>query len=244
MRKPKFLHKMEVNARRRRSQLLFRLLTASRSPCTVLDVGGTVEYWRTVEVPAGLIERIVLLNTSEQQAAAPFEAVVGDARDLSRFKDKEFDVVFSNSVLGHVGSFEDQCRAASEMRRVGRHYFVQTPNHGFPIDWRTLVPFFHFLPVRAQAWCFERFPVGAYSRASCSADAWNLASRVRNVRGSELGRLFPSATVVKERMLGFTKSFMVHNFPAKLHSAVAVFWPVRESSVMACCCIVDCCFLV
>jgi SAM-dependent methyltransferase len=243
MRKPKFLLTMEANARRRRSLLLVRLLGASRNPCTVLDVGGTIEYWRTVEVPAGLVERIVLLNTFEQQATAPFEAVVGDARDLSRFEDKQFDVVFSNSVLGHVGSFEDQCRAASEIRRVGRHYFVQTPNHGFPIDWRTLIPFFHFLPVRAQAWCFERFAVGAYGRASCSAEAWSLASRVRNIRGTELGQLFPSATIVKERVLGFTKSFMVHNFPSRLHSAVAVLWPIRESSVMACCCIVDCCLL-
>jgi hypothetical protein len=66
---------------------------------------------------------------------------------------------------------------------------------------------------------------------------------VRNIRGTELGQLFPSATIVKERVLGFTKSFMVHNFPSRLHSAVAVLWPIRESSVMACCCIVDCCLL-
>jgi hypothetical protein len=215
MLKAKLFGMVAMTARRRRSDLLVRLLKPLQQPLTILDVGGTVEYWRTVNLPPGLARQIVLLNKFVQQASIPFETVVGDACDLSRYNDCHFDLVFSNSVIGHVGSFADQQRMAREIRRVGKYFFVQTPNHSFPLDWRTLVPFFHFLPVETQAWCFEHFPVGTNNRARNSAEAMHLAVRVRNIRRQELALLFPQANVVNERVLGFTKSFMIHNLPVK-----------------------------
>ena len=71
----------------------------------------------------------------------------GAARDLSRYSDREFDVVFSNSVINVVGDIWDQERMAKEIGRVGKRYFVQAPNRGFLVDWRTLVLCFHLLPV-------------------------------------------------------------------------------------------------
>lgn len=148
--------------------------------------------------------------------------------------------MFSNSVLDHVGSFEDQCLVASEIRRVGKYYLVQTPNHRFPIDWRTLMPFFHGLPARVQAWCFLRFSVGTYGRVSCATEAWQLATRVRNIRQSELPHLFPHANVVREKVAGLTKSFMVHNFPQKLDSASAFISAVPAASSVVECCVLSC----
>lgn len=188
------------------------LLGALDRPIKLLDVGGTTDYWRDVGLAPDSGIQIVLLNTFEQDVSAPFQSVVGDARDLSRFADAQFDVVFSNSVLGHVGTFADQLRMAQEVSRVGYRFFVQTPNDAFPVDWRTRVPLFHFLPPRAQAWCFEHFPVGTYRRASNRAEALHWASRVRNVKRHELPALFPGARVVPEYLLGIPKSFMVHNF--------------------------------
>ena len=215
MPKAKLFDWVETVARRRRNALLVRLLKPLKRPLSILDVGGTIEYWRTMELPSGSASQIVLLNTFEQPANAPFEAVVGDACDLSRYNDRQFDLVFSNSVIGHVGSFSDQHRMAREIRRVGKYFFLQTPSHGFPLDWRTLVPFFHFLPAETQAWCFEHFSVGTYSRARSSAEALHLATRVRNIRRRELALLFPQANVVNERVLGLTKSFMIHTFPVE-----------------------------
>ena len=144
-----------------------------------------------------------------------FSFVIGDARDLSRYPDQSFDLVFSNSVIGHVGDFLEQRRMAREIQRVGRRYFVQTPNHGFPVDWRTLVPFFHFLSPRLQAWCFERMAVGTYPRAADRDKATELAHRIRNVRRYEIPDLFPGATVRNELVFGFTKSFMIHRWFAE-----------------------------
>ena len=99
---------------------------------------------------------------------------------------------------------------AREIRRVGVRHFVQTPNHGFPIDWRTLVPGFHFLPATLQAWCFQRFPVGRYARVDDWQAALELATRIRNIRKEDLPVFFPDSKVVCERFLGLTKSFMIH----------------------------------
>lgn len=53
---------------------------------------------------------------------------------MKQFQDNEFDAVFSNSVIEHVGDYEAQRQMANEIMRVGKRYFVQTPNFYFPIE--------------------------------------------------------------------------------------------------------------
>lgn len=209
--KPAFVAAQELRARRDRFAIFARLCAGLKRPLCILDVGGTTQYWQDQDWQS-LNAEITLLNLSLETVQDPFISVVGDARDLSRYPDKAFDVVHSNSVLSLVGGFDDQLRMASEVRRVGRAYFVQTPNRQFPLDWRTLVPFFHWLPAATQARCFQRMRVGLYPRMDSYTDALYAASRVRDVTESELRMLFPDGTVVKERIAGLTKSFIVHNF--------------------------------
>jgi hypothetical protein len=201
---------LEVKARRRRHQLFEQLLSTVARPVQILDVGGSYEYWRRLDLAVLGDVRIALLNLAKGDEAPPtFTSVVGDARDLSRYADNAFDVVFSNSVLGQVGGAEDQLKMASEIRRVGVRYFVQTPNHNFPIDWRTLVPFFHFLPASVQAMCFRALPVGRYPRARDHATSVEWATRIRDIRRTDIDSLFPGATVVRETYLTLTKSFLI-----------------------------------
>jgi ubiquinone/menaquinone biosynthesis C-methylase UbiE len=194
--------------RARRMELFLRLAGPVPRPATLLDLGGTSDFWRG-QVPEGI--SLSVLNLFEQEPVAGVRVVVGDACNLARFESGSFDIVFSNSVLGHVGGWERQRRLAGEVRRVGRRYFVQTPNQSFLIDWRTLMPFFHWLPPAKQAWVLQRIPVGRYKRVRDPQSALQLATRVRNVTLQELREMFPEATVVSERVLGLTKSFMVHH---------------------------------
>jgi SAM-dependent methyltransferase len=71
--------------------------------------------------------------------------VQGDACALP-FADGEFDVVFSNAVIEHVGDRERQRMLVLEALRVGRRVFLTTPNRRFPIEVHTRLPLVHWLP--------------------------------------------------------------------------------------------------
>ncbi len=196
--------------RRRRFELFKELVAPLPRPVRVLDVGGTENFWRQMNAADADWLEIVLVNVSSQPAtAANVEAVVGDGRDLSPFSDGSFDVVFSNSVIEHVGGWEDQRSMADEMRRVGRLLFVQTPNRFFPIEPHFLFPGFQFLPVRARIALVRRFPLGYHDALPDPEDARRAVEEIRLLTASELRQLFPGARIHRERALGLTKSFVV-----------------------------------
>jgi SAM-dependent methyltransferase len=66
------------------------------------------------------------------------------------FVDGAFDIVFSNAVVEHVGSRADQTQFLSEICRVGRAFFVTTPNRWFPFEHHTGLPLVHYLPAPAH----------------------------------------------------------------------------------------------
>jgi hypothetical protein len=74
--------------------------------------------------------------------------VTASGTDLP-FDDDEFDVAFSNAVIEHVGSRDEQRRFVSELCRVAPRVFLSTPNRWFPVETHTLVPLVHWLPREA-----------------------------------------------------------------------------------------------
>jgi SAM-dependent methyltransferase len=74
------------------------------------------------------------------------------------FSTNQFDIVFSNAVLEHTGRRSSQAAFLKEMCRVGRHFFVTTPNRWFPIEHHTGLPFLHFLPSNAYRAILARTP--------------------------------------------------------------------------------------
>ena len=71
---------------------------------------------------------------------------VADGRALP-FPAHSFDIYFSNAVLEHVGTKEDQRHFLSEACRVSSRVFLSTPNRWFPIDAHTMIPFAHWFPL-------------------------------------------------------------------------------------------------
>ena len=63
------------------------------------------------------------------------------------FEDQEFDIVFSNAVIEHVGTKRNQCFFLREVFRVSKTFFMTTPNRWFPIEHHTGLPLLHFLPL-------------------------------------------------------------------------------------------------
>jgi hypothetical protein len=98
--------------RRKRSYLIRRMIEGAHSrygKCEILDLGGTFKYWNII--PEEFLGRynvhITLLNVADAEVVAPFgrfSCTIGDACDLGRYADGQFDLVHSNSVIEHVGS--------------------------------------------------------------------------------------------------------------------------------------------
>ncbi|HEY0528577.1 MAG TPA: class I SAM-dependent methyltransferase [Gemmatimonadaceae bacterium] len=203
---------LATRLRQRRFGFFLSLLRSLPRPLAILDVGGTQEFWERMGRDALGDVRVTLLNIQKlATSGAMFEGVQGDARDLSRYGDATFDVVFSNSVIEHLGpSFEDQRRMADEIRRVGRRYFVQTPNRYFPVEPHFLMPAFQFWPVSARVWAATHFGLGWYSRFEDAAAATREVKSICLLSESQVRELFPDASIYKEKFLGLTKSFVAY----------------------------------
>ena len=153
---------------------------------------------------------IILLNLIDQKSPYPnITSTIGDAADLSRYRDDEFDVVVSNSVIEHLPTPALQALMASEVQRVAKRVYLQTPNRYFPLEPHFLFPFFGILPMRLRALLLQRMDLGWYKRRPDAEEAMAEVRSVRLMTGSELKHLFPAARFERERVLVFTKSFIV-----------------------------------
>ncbi len=197
--------------RQRRFALFERLLASLPEPRRILDVGGTPGFWEARGYGSRTGTEIVLFNlVAFETTHGNMTSLVGDAADLSRFADGSFEVVFSNSVIEHLETLERQQRMAAEIRRVGRRYFLQTPNFWFPLEPHFLFPGFQFLPVRIRVGILRRFGIGHYRRTPDAAAAEQAIRLIRLMKGRELRTAFPGGRFWRERFLGLTKSFIVY----------------------------------
>lgn len=203
--------------RARRARRIIELISAAhrmRGECRILDVGGTLAYWHIL--PPGFLRehrvRITLLNLRafpvDAAAADVFESVAGDACSMPEYGDGAFDLVHSNSVIEHVGLWDNMQRMANEVRRIGRAYYVQTPNFWFPMEPHYLFPFLHWMPFPWRVWLAQRMSLGSWPKAGSvgAAVAAQQSAILLNARMMEA--LFPDARISRERVVGLPKSLI------------------------------------
>jgi len=208
--------------RKRRFILLLRnieLIQYPKEPIFILDIGGTAWFWNLyapilaktgkryhieiLNVPG--FNDIELLPVSEK---ITFSRTSGDAKNLEAYQDQSVDVVFSNSVIEHVGSFSDQQKMAQEICRVGRFHFVQTPDATFPVEPHFQFPFWTILPEQFRIWLLTRFNIGWFPKHKTEAEARATLSSIQLLTFQEFKRLFPESKLLKERFMGLSKSFL------------------------------------
>ncbi len=175
----------------------------------VLDLGGKPSFWSDDAVVGRPLE-ITCLNLraqprTETVGQATIEVVVGDATEPP-VDPADYDLVFSNSVVEHVGG-PDAIAAFADVTRLGRQYFLQTPNRFFPIEPHFVLPLHFVLPRKVKAaivmW-WDRGPRRrTYLQALARVDEIHLLTK------RELQLLFPDATIEVERKWLLPKSFMV-----------------------------------
>ncbi len=177
----------------------------------ILDVGGTPDIWETLAVRP----RVTFANMPRAREAflTGFDRVAADGRALP-FPDGTFDIVFSNSVIEHLGPAENQRLFAREIRRTGKAYWVQTPNRHFWLETHLLTPFIHWLPRNWAAWIIQRFTVWQWiARPRADQKEFYLKHFLRDIRllgTRDMQEFFPEATIRKERFLGLTKSVIAY----------------------------------
>ena len=195
--------------RSRRFEYFESLYSRLTGPVSILDLGGTVRFWECRGWMDKSDVKITLLNLeSESVPPGNITSVAGDATDLSQYGDGEFDVVFSNSVIEHVFTYQNQQSMAREVERVGKSYWVQTPNYYFPIE-----PHFHWLgwqwyPRSLRVAAIRRFKCGHRGPHPQLEDARDAVDEVRLMSRGEMKRMFPGGRIWNERVLGFTKSLV------------------------------------
>ena len=174
-------------------------------PCqNVVDVGGEAHTWREYR-PV----RVVLLNVEKRPPDLDGLAYVqGDGRALP-FPDQAFDLAYSNSVIEHVGDLNAQRRFASELQRVGRRVYCQTPNKWFPVETHSLGLLLHWFPeTRLLAWVYRYLSLQGRRVKPTPEECLARMRSVHLLTRKELAALFPGHHIRTERFAGLAKSFI------------------------------------
>ena len=181
----------------------------------ILDLGGGPGVWLLLNQPS---LHITLLNTelpviSQEVAAAwpHLTAVHGDATQLP-FSPGSFDIIFSNSVIEHLHTWENQQSFAREARRVAAdtgRLWIQTPARSFFIEPHFLTIGLHWLPKSWQLHLLPWLSLWGWTRhpSKSMTQAW--LDEIRLLSASEMRQLFPECEIRNERFLGlWTKSYI------------------------------------
>lgn len=140
---------------RSRKQKLEHFFSLCKEGMTVLDVGVSSEkyqgelikhnyFLKNFPYPASDYTGLGIEDLSGMEQLFPGKNFVQYSGDDFPFADNQFDWVFSNAVIEHVGCHEQQIKFVNEMLRVGKNIFFTTPNKYFPIESHTQVVFLHW----------------------------------------------------------------------------------------------------
>ena len=177
--------------RKRRMQLFVKLI-APTSGMSVLDLGGQPAIWDSVKP----VLNITCLNlpgvaNNGHNTHHNITYIEGDACSMPYFNRGDFDIVFSNSVLEHVGGADKQLEFANEVQRISDIYWIQTPCKYFPIEAHCGMPFWWFYPSCLRSYFIDRW--------SKKLPAWTeMVASTTVISKEELKHLLPKSKIITE----------------------------------------------
>ena len=143
-------HALMIKSREKKYQQ-FLSLTKPSNEARLLDVGvadqeySPVDNYLEKKYPYSHNITALSISTLEEfRKRYPQVETVSYQGGKFPFRDKEFDIIFSNAVIEHVGSFQQQLLFLKEIGRVGYQFFFTTPAREFPIEMHTNYPFIHW----------------------------------------------------------------------------------------------------
>jgi len=206
-----------------------------QSDDVILDLGAAGDYYGEqpffedhYEYEHNIIGVNVNINelTSLKSKYKGIPLVLADGCCLP-FKNKSIDIIFSNAVLEHVGDLRKQKKFADEIMRIGKKWFVTTPNFWFPIETHWKLPFIHFLPRKLQKrimdsgkkW-FVEIPSKSYLRLPgtlqrsltkyFTTHGW-YGHGYHLLSARKLKKLFPTSKIEKQRTTYYPEVLIAHS---------------------------------
>ncbi len=182
----------------------FQKLVQPKPHARIVDLGGSPTIWNLIPHDY----EITMVNLpgchDEPDGEGTFHFVDGDACDLSEvFADQSFDVVFSNSVIEHVGDESRQAAFAEEVHRLAPAHWIQTPSDRFPLE------------VHTGVLCYWRLPAPLRDRLHQSWETklpewYEMIRETRVLTHQQMATLFPHSETFCERFLGLEKSYALY----------------------------------
>jgi hypothetical protein len=176
---------------------------------SVVDLGGRIGFWKQLPTQP---KHVHVVNLEEQPADLPAWAEVdhGDACALpEQIKSRRYDLVFSNSVIEHVGGHERRLRFAESVHLLAPAHWVQTPYRYFPVEPHWIAPGMQFLPVAVRREVARKWPL-AYTPGRTKEEALSRVLWTELVDKTQMRSYFPTSTLRSEKVAGITKSLIAY----------------------------------
>jgi hypothetical protein len=169
----------------------------------VLDLGGTPMSWEVAGLRA---QSLTIVNLDHYEPQAPWmEAVQADACAGGFGK---FDLVFSNSLLEHLGGHARRQQFADIVQESAPAWWVQTPYRYFPIEPHWVFPGFQFMPFALRVKVTQHWDVGHNPALKDKGEAAALVASTELVSATEMRAYFPGSKIWFERFAGLPKSIV------------------------------------
>lgn len=195
---------------RERKWILFKKYFPTNEKTTILDVGfNNKEYNPSanyIEKHHPYLENITALGIVDPKPFSeryPKVRAVQYDGSIFPFKDKEFDICWSNAVMEHVGNRDRQLLFLKEMNRTAKSVYFTTPNKYFPIEVHTKTPLLHYLPRNV----FYKYLTLA-GKKQFTGDYMNLLS-YSDIKGLLKDAGITKYTIIRNKLLLFTLDFVV-----------------------------------
>jgi SAM-dependent methyltransferase len=204
-----FAHKVS-KFNRERKWILFKKYFPIDEKNSILDVGFTDKEHNPsanfLEKHYPYLGKITALGVETPEFFSkkyPEVKAVQYDGNIFPFKDKEFDICWSNAVIEHVGNRDKQLLFLKEMNRTAKSVFFTTPNKYFPVEVHSRTPLLHYLPKNV----FYKY-LTFVGKQRYTGDYMNLLS-YGDIKGLLKDAGITKYTIVRNRLLLFTLDFVV-----------------------------------
>lgn len=170
----------------------------------VLDLGGTAISWSVLGLRPG---SVTIVNLSgDTSLREPWMDIVQADACAGGFG--KYDLVFSNSLMEHLGGHARRQQFAAVVRESAPSWWIQTPYRYFPIEPHWIFPGFQFLPFRARVMICQHWNTLHQSAPKDAEEAAAQVASIELISATEMRTYFPGSEIWFERIAGLPKSLV------------------------------------